>query len=278
MVGLEAQVTREKEARIIAENKVEKLEGDTMVLKETITRKDKFHDEEKMRLSEEVVELKREKEFLAVSLDTEKGESENRRKKSLALMDQLKERDRRVRELQVEMDSRLNTSKEDSVTSFHSSPTPSLSQLSIAGSESFSRDPWPEEVFSTSGYSAPSLYESVKMGSTTALMENLQSQLKLKEGELNQLQMEYANIERVRDTMGQELTKLTIKAEQMDTLTKEMGQLKEEYHILQQKYQTMLTMYGEKVEEAEELKLDLQDVKEMYKMQIDQLTNFSKSD
>ena len=133
----------------------------------------------------------------------------------MALMDQLKERDRRVRELQVEMDSRLNTSKEDSVTSFHSSPTPSLSQLSIAGSESFSRDPWPEEVFSTSGYSAPSLYESVKMGSTTALMENLQSQLKLKEGELNQLQMEYANIERVRDTMGQELTKLTIKAEQV---------------------------------------------------------------
>ena len=40
----------------------------------------------------------------------------------------------------------------------------------------------------------------------------------------------------------------------------------------------LLQMYGEKVEEAEELKLDLQDVKEMYKMQIDQLTNFSKSD
>ena len=37
-------------------------------------------------------------------------------------------------------------------------------------------------------------------------------------------------------------------------------------------------MYGEKVEEAEELKLDLQEVKEMYKMQIDQLTNFNKSD
>jgi len=278
IVGLEGQVAREKEARMIAETRVEKLEGDTIVLKDTIIRKDKVHDEEKMRLSEEVGELKREKEFLAVSLDTEKGESENRRKKSLALMEQLKERDRRVRELQVEMDSRLNTSKEDSVTSFHSSPTPSLSQLSIAGSESFSRDPWPEEVFSTSGYSAPSLYESVKMGNTTALMENIQSQLKLKEGELSQLQAEYSNIERVRDTMGQELTKLTIKAEQMDTLTREMAKLKEEYHTLQQKYQTMLTMYGEKVEEAEELKLDLQDVKEMYKMQIDQLTNFSKSD
>eukprot|EP00092_Neocalanus_flemingeri_P107330 GFUD01137768.1.p1 GENE.GFUD01137768.1~~GFUD01137768.1.p1 ORF type:complete len:200 (+),score=89.87 GFUD01137768.1:92-691(+) len=199
-------------------------------------------------------------------------------------MEQLKERDRRVRELQLDLDwtvdSRLNTSKEDSMISIYSSLTPSLSQLSIAGSESFSlsRDPWPEEVFSSSGYSAPSLYESVKLGSTTALMENMQAQLKLKEGELVQLQVEYINMERVRDTMGQELTKLTIKADQIDNLTVEMAKLKEEYMTLQQKYQTMLTMYGEKVEEAEELKLDLQDVKEMYKMQIDQLTNHKKSD
>jgi len=255
---------------------VEELQGHVKKIEESNIIKEKVHDEERMSLTDENSGLKREKEFLAVSLETEKVESENRRKKSLALMEQLKERDRRVRELQLEMDSRLNTSKEDSMTSIQSSPTPSLSQLSIAGSESFSRDPWPEEVFSSSGYSAPSLYESVKMGNTTAIMENLQSQLKLKEGELVQIQAEYFNIERVRDTMGQELTKLTIKAEQMDTLTSEVTQLREEYQILQQKYQTMLTMYGEKVEEAEELKLDLQDVKEMYKMQIDQLTNFNK--
>merc|ERR1712013_451548 len=90
-----------------------------------------------------------------------------------ALMDQLKERDRRVKELQLEMETRLNTSKEDSMISIQSSPTPSLSQLSIAGSESFSRDPWPEEVFSMPMYSAaPSLYESVKMGNTTALWDS----------------------------------------------------------------------------------------------------------
>jgi len=276
IVGLEGQVARETEARSTAETRVEELQGQVKKMEESNIIKEKVHDEERMSLTDENSGLKREKEFLAVSLETEKVESENRRKKSLALMEQLKERDRRVRELQLEMDSRLNTSKEDSMTSIQSSPTPSLSQLSIAGSESFSRDPWPEEVFSSSGYSAPSLYESVKMGNTTAIMENLQSQLKLKEGELVQIQAEYFNIERVRDTMGQELTKLTIKAEQMDSLTSEVTQLREEYQILQQKYQTMLTMYGEKVEEAEELKLDLQDVKEMYKMQIDQLTNFNK--
>ena len=88
----------------------------------------------------------------------------------------MKQWDRRVRELEVEMDSRWNNSNEDSMTSIHLSPTPSLSQLSIAGSESFSRDSWPQEVFSSSGYSAPSLNESVKMGNTMAVMENLQSQ------------------------------------------------------------------------------------------------------
>merc|ERR1719369_2273428 len=276
MVSIEEQANEEKEARIVAQSKVEELEGKMLMMEDK-----RVHDHEeteriKITLRENVAELKREKEFLSASLQTEKGESESRRKKSLALMEQLKERDRRVRELQIEMDSRVNTSKEDSMTSIHSSPTPSLSQLSIAGSESFtlSREPWPEEVFSTtSGYSVPSLYESNKLGSTTALIENLQSQLKLKEGELVQLQVEQVNMERVRDAMGQELTKLTIKADQVDNLSEEITKLKEEYLTLQQKYQTMLTMYGEKVEEAEELKLDLQDVKEMYKMQIDQLTN-----
>merc|ERR1719153_1460844 len=274
IVGLEGQLAREEEARRVAETKVDEVQEKIKLLEENLMKKEKFHDEEKMILVEENGELKREKEFLSSSLSAEKSESENRRKKSLALMDQLKERDRRVKELQLEMESRLNTSKEDSMTSVQSSPTPSLSQISIAGSESFSRDPWPEEVFSMPAYSAaPSLYESVKVGNTTALLENMQSQLKLKEGELAQLQAEYVNIERVRESMGQELTKLTIKADQIDSLTEELARLKEEYQTLQQKYQTMLTMYGEKVEEAEELKLDLQDVKEMYKMQIDQLTN-----
>jgi len=278
MVSLESQVGREKEARIIAETKVDELEEKVSSLKDMKAELDSSFEDEKSNHLAQIAELKREKDFLSVNLESERLESENRKKKSLALLEQLKERDRRVKELQVELDSRFNQSKDDSATSFQSSPTPSLSQLSIAGSESFSRDPWPEEVFSSTGHTAPSLYDSVKIGSTTALMESLHAQLKLKEGELVQLQSEYSNVEKVREAMGQELTKLTIKADQNESLEKEISILKEEYHTLQQKYQTMLTMYGEKVEEAQELRLDLQDVKEMYKMQIDQLTNISKSD
>ena len=59
-------MTREKEARIIAETKVEELEGIKMMLEEKNPRIEKVHDEERMRVSEELGELKREKEFLAV--------------------------------------------------------------------------------------------------------------------------------------------------------------------------------------------------------------------
>ena len=59
-------MTREKEARIIAETKVEELEGIKMMLEEKNTRIEKVHDEERMSVSEELGELKREKEFLAV--------------------------------------------------------------------------------------------------------------------------------------------------------------------------------------------------------------------
>ena len=59
-------MTREKEARIIAETKVEELEGIKIMLEKKNTRIEKVHDEERMRVSEELGELKREKEFLAV--------------------------------------------------------------------------------------------------------------------------------------------------------------------------------------------------------------------
>merc|ERR1712150_108904 len=96
---------------------------------------------------------------------------------------------------------------------------------------------------------------------------------KLKEGELLQMQVLLSEQSKLRENLNNEMTRLTIQAEQSDSMKEEISYLKDELSKLQQKYDTMLTMYGEKVEEAEELRLDLQDVKEMYKMQIDQLTN-----
>ena len=112
------------------------------------------------------------------------------------------------------------------------SPTPSLSRLSTAGSD-YSREPWPEEMFGTAVASTSTLYEAQgRLGNTASLMETLQSQLKLREGEVAGLQAEVANIvvptfiqiqpkpmhqvanmHRVRESMSQEMTRLTIRTE-----------------------------------------------------------------
>jgi len=219
------------------------------------------------KLRDQLKEIRRDREFLSASLESEKAEGETRRKKSLALMDQLKERDRRVRELQAEMDTRHSTLREDSV---RSSPSPSLS-LSVSGSDIFPRDGWPDEVFQYTNSSAATLYDAVKFGSSTAVVDGLQAQLKIKEGEVYQLQSQVHQAERLRESLSQELTNLADKAEMTEGLIAEVEGLKRSQQELEAKYQTMLTMYGEKVEEAEELRLDLQDVKDMFKTQIEQL-------
>jgi len=216
-------------------------------------------------LVQQVADLEREKQLLEANLEAEQAESEGRRRKGLALVEQLRERDRKLRELQAEAEARTSPSHT-------SSPTPSLSRLSTAGSD-YSREPWPEEMFGTAVASTSTLYEAQgRLGNTASLMETLQSQLKLREGEVAGLQAEVANMHRVRESMSQEMTRLTIRTELADETSHELSGLREEFHKLQKQYQTMLTMYGEKTEEAEELRLDLEDVKEMYKMQIVQLT------
>lgn len=107
--------------------------------------------------------------------------------------------------------------------------------------------------------------------------------------------MEVTGLERVKEDMVKEISKLTLQADQLHQVEEEMKELKDLYVKTEQKYQTMLTvlgqfscfifnifyicvlqMYGEKVEEAEELRLDLQDVKELYKIQIEEVLKSSK--
>jgi predicted RNase H-like nuclease (RuvC/YqgF family) len=120
--------------------------------------------------------------------------------------------------------------------------------------------------------SGSNFYDSMRpMTSSAAIVEGFQAQLKLREGELVQMQLELANIERSRDNLSAEVTRLTQKLDSLGTLEEELAYVKKEYAAMSEKYQTMLTMYGEKVEEAEELRLDLADVKDMYKVQIEEL-------
>ncbi|XP_050533623.1 TATA element modulatory factor-like [Daktulosphaira vitifoliae] len=148
----------------------------------------------------------------------------------------------------------------NSQVSHHSSPTTSVGVPSFEES-SF----WPsfvEDDRSSITERTVSVYDSMRpsFSNTTTILENLQAQIKLKEGEAQQLQWELSRREHERDQLTTELASLTTKVEEQSLSLVELANL-------QKRYDALLQMYGEKIEESEELKLDLQDVKEMYKAQ-----------
>ncbi|XP_071533325.1 uncharacterized protein [Panulirus ornatus] len=219
----------------------------------------------KASFAEEIAEVKRERDSLEQQLDIEKTAVSAEKKKTVALQDQLKDRERKLLQL-------TSSAVESQNSTPRSSPTPSLSRLSVSGSlsESFSGSQWGDEVFEASWSRGTSLYDSMR-GNTTSTVDALTSQLRQREGELHHLQSEVTRYEAQRESLAQELITVTSQIESLQVQLQDHQVLQEQYADMEQKYNALLQMHGEKVEEVEELRLDLADVKEMYKAQIDQL-------
>ena len=94
--------------------------------------------------------------------------------------------------------------------------------------------------------SAANLYDTLRNqnagGGGAALVESLQAQLKQREGELVQVQMELGAMERSKANMAAEVNRLSQKVERLDVLETDLEQLKTAYTETEQKYQTMLTV------------------------------------
>ena len=94
--------------------------------------------------------------------------------------------------------------------------------------------------------SATNLYDTLRNqnagGGGAALVESLQAQLKQREGELVQVQMELGAMERAKTNMAAEVNRLSQKVERMDALETDLERLKTAYTETEQKYQTMLTV------------------------------------
>ncbi|XP_016059681.1 PREDICTED: TATA element modulatory factor isoform X1 [Miniopterus natalensis] len=205
-------------------------------------------------------ETRREKTLLNSQLEMEKMKVEQERKKAIFTQEAIKEKERKT----FSVSSTPTISRSSSIsgvemaglqTSFLSQDEPhdhSLGPMSVSASGS-------------------NLYDAVRMGAGSSIIENLQSQLKLKEGEITHLQLEIGNLEKTRSIMAEELVKLTNQNDELEEKVRETPRLRAQLRDLDQRYNTILQMYGEKAEEAEELRLDLEDVKNMYKTQIDEL-------
>ncbi|XP_071295471.1 TATA element modulatory factor [Agelaius tricolor] len=206
-------------------------------------------------------DAKKEKALLATQLEMEKMKVEQERKKAVLVQEAAKEKDRKP--FTVETVSSTPSMSRSS----------SISGVDMAGLQTsfLSQDDPHDHSFGPITTSGSNLYDAIRMGSGSSVIENLQSQLKLREGEISHLQLEIGNLEKTRSIMAEELVKLTNQNDELEEKVKEIPKLRTQLKDLDQRYNTILQMYGEKAEEAEELRLDLEDVKNMYKTQIDEL-------
>ncbi|KAJ3601916.1 hypothetical protein NHX12_029677 [Muraenolepis orangiensis] len=210
-------------------------------------------------------EAKKEKLLLTNQLEMEKMKVEQEKKKSYLAL----EKERKALLLAVGQPP--------------TSSTPSLSRSSsVSGADhaglyasSFSQEDSVDHALSlmpmSASISGTNLYEAARLSGGSSILENLQSQLKLRDGEIGQLQSEISSLERSRSVMAEELVRLTNQNDDMEDLVKDIPMLQVQLKDLDQRHNTILQMYGEKAEEAEELRMDLDDVKNMYKTQIDEL-------
>ncbi|XP_062441468.1 TATA element modulatory factor [Rhea pennata] len=206
-------------------------------------------------------DAKKEKMLLTTQLEMEKMKVEQERKKAIFVQEAAKEKDRKS--FAVETVSSTPSMSRSS----------SISGVDMAGLQTsfLSQEESHDHSFGPVSTSGSNLYDAIRMGAGSSIIENLQSQLKLREGEISHLQLEIGSLEKTRSIMAEELVKLTNQNDELEEKVKEIPKLRAQLKDLDQRYNTILQMYGEKAEEAEELRLDLEDVKNMYKTQIDEL-------
>ncbi|CAD5170311.1 unnamed protein product [Musa acuminata subsp. malaccensis] len=98
--------------------------------------------------------------------------------------------------------------------------------------------------------------------------------LRQKDGELASYMSRLASLESIRDSLAEELVKMT--EQQCDKLQAEaavLPGLRAELEALRRRHSSALELMGERDEELEELRADIIDLKEMYREQVDLLVN-----
>ncbi|XP_066595257.1 TATA element modulatory factor-like [Prorops nasuta] len=246
---LESRINSKESDRIKLEELCECLKQQNQKLLEDNKRYQQIIETMEQTSTNQMKELKREINSLENKLAVEKAATDAEKRKNQYMLDQ-----------QQSIDEELRLS-----------PTLSIGRESISSASSA----WPtfnDSVFDGNTGRYPVMYESMRTGSSsTSMIENLQAQLKQRDGEIQHLQWELSRRNVERDALNTELATLTLKAEELNNKLVKVQNLNDSLNEIQTRYDALLQMYGEKVEENQELRLDLEDVKEMYKTQIDQL-------
>ncbi|KAL4012926.1 hypothetical protein IC575_025072 [Cucumis melo] len=102
---------------------------------------------------------------------------------------------------------------------------------------------------------------------------SLEAALRQKEGELASYVSRLKSIESIRDSLAEELVKLTSQSEKLRAEAGMLPGIRAELEALRRRHSAALELMGERDEELEELRADIVDLKEMYREQVNLLVN-----
>ncbi|KAL5230141.1 hypothetical protein ABZP36_028917 [Zizania latifolia] len=100
-----------------------------------------------------------------------------------------------------------------------------------------------------------------------------ESALRQKDGELASYTSRLDSLESIRNSLAEELVKMTEQCEKLRTEASALPGLRAELEALKQRHFQALELMGERDEELEELRNDIVDLKEMYREQVDLLVS-----
>ncbi|KAI4381919.1 hypothetical protein MLD38_007937 [Melastoma candidum] len=100
-----------------------------------------------------------------------------------------------------------------------------------------------------------------------------ESTLRQKEGELASYMSRLASMEAIRDSLAEELVKMTAQCEKLRVEAAAVPGIRAELEALRRRHTAALELMGERDEELEELRNDIVDLKEMYREQVNLLVN-----
>ncbi|KAG6605279.1 Golgin candidate 5, partial [Cucurbita argyrosperma subsp. sororia] len=102
---------------------------------------------------------------------------------------------------------------------------------------------------------------------------SFEAALRQKEGELTSYVSRLKSIEMIRDSLAEELVKLTSQSEKLRAEAGMLPGIRAELEALRRRHSAALELMGERDEELEELRADIVDLKEMYREQVNLLVN-----
>ncbi|KAL0380456.1 UNVERIFIED_CONTAM: Golgin candidate 5 [Sesamum angustifolium] len=257
----QTQLTRslEKERQRAAENRQEYL-----ALKEEAD----THESRAHQLEEEIRELRRKhkeelhealmhQELLQKELERERAARLDQERASSAVPDQSP----RTRPSSAAFDNGNLTRKISSTSSLGNMEESYFLQTTLDSSETSS-----ERRIVGEGAMSPYYMKSV----TSSTFE---AALRQKEGELASYASRLASMESIRDSLAEELVKMTAQCEKLRGEAATLPGVRAELEALRRRHSAALELMGERDEELEELRADIVDLKEMYREQVNLLVN-----